>query len=133
MLPPNSLALQSPTPPIHQEIAINISKWPQIPKKRKKLTDAPNTDDPDAVDDAADDAPNATYNDAGSTESKKPQYSLRKRSQYFKNAHNTKQHKNITGAPDSDAKIAAGDDAVDAPNTADNDAISTDSKNPYIH
>ena len=52
-----------------------------------------------------------------------------KRNQYFKNAHHTKKtDKNITDAPDSDAKIDADDDAADSPNTADNDAGSTDSK-----
>ena len=42
------------------------------------LTDAPNTDDPDAADDDTDDAPNATENDTRSTDSKKSQYSFGK-------------------------------------------------------
>ena len=54
------------------------------------MTDAPNTDDPSAADDDDADAPNATDNDAGSIDSKKFQYSLRKRNKYFKNALNTK-------------------------------------------
>ena len=37
---------------------------------------------------------------------------------------------NITDAPDGDVKITADDDAADAPNTADNDAVSTESKAP---
>ena len=41
--------------------------------------------------------------------------------------------KNITDAPDSDAKIAAENDSADAPNTADDDAGSTESKNSHIH
>ena len=36
------------------------------------MTDAPNTDDPDTDDDDAADAPGATENDVGSTDSKKP-------------------------------------------------------------
>ena len=40
--------------------------------------------------------------------------------------------KKITDDPDGDVKIAADDDADEAPNTADNDAVSTDSKkSPY--
>ena len=57
-----------------------------------KLTDAPDTDDPDAADDDATYSPNATYNDAGSINYKKYQYSLIKFNQYLKNVHNTKKH-----------------------------------------
>ena len=41
--------------------------------------------------------------------------------------------KNITDAPDGDAKIASDDDAAYAPNTSDDDDGSIDSKNPHIH
>ena len=62
---------KSQTPHIHWETAINISKSPQKLKKHSfLLTDAHDTDDPDADDDddAADD-PSTNDNDAGSTES----------------------------------------------------------------
>ena len=54
--------------------------------------------------------------------------------QYFKNSHNTKiTHKNITDAPNRDAKIASDDDYADAPNTADDYSWSTDFKKiPYL-
>ena len=54
------------------------------------MTDAPNTDDPDAVGDDAIDSSNATEIGADSMEPQKYQYSLIKRNKYFKNAHNTK-------------------------------------------
>ena len=54
------------------------------------MTDAPNTDYPDAAEDDADDTPNVNDNDAGYIESKNPPYSLIKRNKYFKNAPNTK-------------------------------------------
>ena len=54
------------------------------------LTDAPNTDDPDASDNDSAGYPNTNYNYYGFTTSKKSQCSLRKRNQYFKNSHNTK-------------------------------------------
>ena len=40
--------------------------------------------------------------------------------------------KKITDAPDGDATIADDDDVADIPNTADDDAESTDSKNNHI-
>ena len=98
------------------------------------MTDAPDTDDSDATGDYGADAPNATDNDAASTESKKTQYSLRKRNKYFKNSYNTKTpHKKITDAPDGHDKIAADYDAADAPNNSDNDDVSTDSKKYQIY
>ena len=39
-----------------------------------------------------------------------------------------KTHKNITDAPNGDAKISADDGDADAPNTADDHDVSTDSK-----
>ena len=59
---------------------------------------------------------------------------MRKRNKYFKNVHNTKRThlKNITDASDGDGRTDAEDDAADAPNTADYDSVSTDSKtSPY--
>ena len=54
---------------------------------------------------------------------------MRKCDKYFKNVHNTKKPiKNITDAPNGDAKIVADDDVADAPNTADDDSGSTNSK-----
>ena len=41
--------------------------------------------------------------------------------------------KNIIDALGGDSKIAADNDDDDAPNTADDDAGSIDSKNPHIH
>ena len=54
------------------------------------MTDALDTDDPDAVDDDVADAPNDTDNYAASKYSQKSPYSLRKHNQYFKNVPNTK-------------------------------------------
>ena len=45
---------------------------PDTPKPRKKLIDAPETDDPGAAGDDAAYAPNANESDAGSTDSKNP-------------------------------------------------------------
>ena len=96
------------------------------------MTDAPDTDDPDAADDYAYDSPNATYNDTGFIDSQKSPYSLIKHNKYFKNTPNTK--KKCHGCHQWLYKnIAADDDANDAPNTADDDADSIDSKIfPYI-
>ena len=56
----------------------------------------------------------------------KSQYSLGKRNQYLKNAHNTKNSfKKIIFAPHGDSNIDADDDAHDASNISGNDAGST--------
>ena len=97
------------------------------------MNGAPNTIGPDDADYDADDASKAADNDSGLTESKKPQYSLRNRKLKFqKCSQHQNKFKNITDAPDGDAKVAADGDADHAPNNDDYDAGSTDSKeSPY--
>ena len=71
ILPPDPMYLQSPTHHIRWEITINISTSPRTPNRiENKLTDAPDTYDPDAASDDSADFPNATNNDADFTYSK---------------------------------------------------------------
>ena len=100
---------------------------PQTPKKQKKiLTDAPDTYNPGTVD-----APNATENDSGLTDSKKSPYLLRKRNQYFKTPPTPKQFKTSL-MPLMVMLKAADGDTDDSPNISDGDDGSTDSKiSPY--
>ena len=96
------------------------------------MTDCPDPDDPDSADNYSADAPNGTDNDDVSTDSKNSNINLENAIPPPKTP--TKHpFKNISDAPNGDSKIAADDDAADAPNTADNDAGSTDSKNTHIY
>ena len=92
------------------------------------MTDAPDTDDPDAADYDADDAPMLMKTIMDWNNPKIPIIMEDNKSIYQKRPQHQKTHKNITDAPNYDAKISADDDATDAPNNADDDAVSTNSK-----
>ena len=97
-------------------------------QKNRKNDLCPDTDDPNAADDADDDVPNNTDNYDGSVNYLKHIY--------WENAINISKisltpkdiFKNITDAPGGDVKIATDDHAADAPSNDDDDAGSTDSK-----
>ena len=72
MLPPDPLARQYSTLHMHWLIVTNTSKLPQTQKNRKKMTDAPDTDDPDSAGGDAADAPNSNENYYVLIDSKNP-------------------------------------------------------------
>ena len=133
MLPPDPLARQSPTPHIHWEIAINISKPSQTPIKQNKLDWLPQHWWPWYSWWLCYWFHNDTYNDAVSTDSQNPHIHWEDSINIQKFPQHQNIFKNIPDAPDGDAKTAADGYADDAPNTDGNDYGSTDSKiSPYL-
>ena len=95
------------------------------------MTDDPYNGDPDATDDDSDDAPKATENYAGCTDSKNPHNNWENTINISKKKHQ-KRFKNITDAANGDVKIATEYDAADSTNIAGNQECTTDSKiTPY--
>ena len=93
------------------------------------LNDAPDTFNPDAANDDADDSPNVTGDYYGSTVSKKLQHPLKNAINISKIPTTPKTIKKTSLIiPDSDSKVDADDYSANDPNTAYNDAGSTDSK-----